>query len=97
MSNQSRAAADISPGEPCRNNCPGYGTYSFCPPLIVLPIHSERAESELRLDRARYPLSPEMAQDIGRLGHFSGNLAAGEFCNCIFSRLPCLSTAKSQM
>ncbi len=97
MTHQTRATADVPPNESCRGNCAGYGTRSFCPPLIVLAMHSERSASERLLDRARYPHQPETAQETNPLGHFDGALASGEFCTCMFSHLTSMSCAKSEM
>jgi hypothetical protein len=97
MTHPIRAAADVPPNESCRGNCAGYGSRSSCPPLIVLAMHSERSASEQMLDRARYPHNPEMEPENNRLGHFTGALASGEFCACMFSHLASQSFTKSEM
>jgi hypothetical protein len=97
MSNQTRATADVSLNESCRGNCEGYGSRSFCPPLIILAMHSERSESERMLERARYPHNPGLAQETGLFGHFSGHLASPGFCNCMFTHFTQLSNTRSEM
>ena len=96
MTHQTRATADVSPNESCRGNCAGYGTRSFCPPLIVLAMRSEPSVSERLLSCARYS-RPETAPEANPLGHFPGALASGEFCTCMFSHLTSTSFTKSRV
>jgi hypothetical protein len=97
MSAHTRAISDTSRNYSCRGNCPGYGTHSFCPPLIVLAMHSEQSAAEYSLERSRYPLDPESTEESCQAAHFAGTVTPGEFCNCMFSALASPSFAKSQM
>ena len=97
MSIQTQAIPDSVGNEPCRGNCSGYGARSFCPPLIVLAMHSERYASEAMLERSRYPVQPGAAQEANRLGHFAGTVASGKFCECMFFNWTGQAFAKSPM
>ena len=94
MSIQARATANFPQNEACVGNCPGYGTRSFCPPLIVLAMQSRRSANEERMDQARYPVQPE---ESSRLGHFMGSVAHGEFCNCMYTHFNSPASVKSSM
>jgi predicted metal-binding protein len=97
MSTQHSAAGDSSQNHSCRGNCPGYGTHSFCPPLIVLAMHSQQTASEYALDQSRHPLNDESTQETSRAAHFSGTVASGGYCSCMSSNLGSQSFVKSQM
>jgi hypothetical protein len=97
MSTQHSAAGDSSQNYPCRGNCPGYGAHSFCPPLIVLAMHSQQSASERELDQSRHSLDTETTQETCHAAYFAGTVASGGYCSCISSTLRGQSFPKSQM
>jgi hypothetical protein len=50
MTPESTPSTCSSPKSPCQGHCPGYGTRSSCPPLIVLAVLSTSPGSQDRDD-----------------------------------------------
>ncbi len=71
----------------CETVCPGYGTSSHCPPMIVLASRTHGAlDAQSNSDSRVKPVQDAIETQL-ELTRLAGAIASGDLCGCAFLTL----------